>query len=100
MGGPKGYGFVSFLDIVDFSRALKEMEWTYIFNRPCKLCKSTWYLRTTAIIDLGKVTKRDKNKIKFNELKTKDNILHKRNKKHHIGGVPNFSFSLNREFLS
>merc|ERR1712190_33653 len=53
--GPKGFGFVSFLEANDFSRALREMEWTYIFNRPRKLCKSSWNDRTTAILDHGRI---------------------------------------------
>jgi hypothetical protein len=95
--GPKGYGFVSFLDVVDFSRALKEMEWTYIFNRPCKLCKSTWYARTTTISETSQVSKTKKLEFKVLNLKSKQKLLHKRNKKHHIGGVPNLSFPLTRE---
>mmetsp|Transcript_25746 Transcript_25746/g.72120 ORF Transcript_25746/g.72120 Transcript_25746/m.72120 type:complete len:314 (+) Transcript_25746:59-1000(+) len=38
----RGFGFVSFLDPVDFTKALKEMNFKYIGNRPCKLRKSSW----------------------------------------------------------
>mmetsp|Transcript_3739 Transcript_3739/g.8680 ORF Transcript_3739/g.8680 Transcript_3739/m.8680 type:complete len:265 (+) Transcript_3739:36-830(+) len=38
----KGFGFVSFMDSLDFAKALKEMNGKYIGNRPCKLRKSTW----------------------------------------------------------
>lgn len=42
----KGFGFVSFLDVVDFAKAMREMNGKYIGNRPCKLSKSTWDERT------------------------------------------------------
>jgi RNA recognition motif-containing protein len=38
----KGYGFVSFRDVSDYTSALKEMQNKYIGHRPCKLSKSTW----------------------------------------------------------
>jgi RNA recognition motif-containing protein len=38
----KGYGFVSFRDLPDFIRAMKEMNGKYVGNRPIKLRKSTW----------------------------------------------------------
>lgn len=38
----KGFGFVSFMDVADFAKALREMNGKYIGNRPCKLRKSTW----------------------------------------------------------
>jgi len=38
----KGFGFVSFMDSLDFAKALKEMNGKYIGNRPAKLRKSTW----------------------------------------------------------
>jgi RNA recognition motif-containing protein len=42
----KGFGFVSFLDVNDFAKAIKEMSGKYIGNRPCKLRKSSWEERT------------------------------------------------------
>ena len=45
-GKNKGYGFVSFLDIGDYARAMKEMAGKFIGNRPVKLRKSTWSERT------------------------------------------------------
>lgn len=45
----KGYGFISFLDVTDYTRALKEMEGTYIINRPCRLSKSTWDERNASV---------------------------------------------------
>jgi RNA recognition motif-containing protein len=33
----KGYGFVSFKDVSDYTSALKEMQGKYIGNRPCKV---------------------------------------------------------------
>jgi RNA recognition motif-containing protein len=44
-GKSKGYGFVSLLDPIEFLRALKEMNGSYIGNRPCKLKKSNWKQR-------------------------------------------------------
>jgi RNA recognition motif-containing protein len=41
-GKSKGYGFVSFSNVGDFVKAVKEMNGKYIGNRPCKLRKSTW----------------------------------------------------------
>ena len=41
-----GYGFVSFSDLAEGARALKEMNGRYIGNRPCKLKKSHWQDRT------------------------------------------------------
>lgn len=37
---PKGYGFVSFADPADFTKALKECQGKYVGNRPVKLKKS------------------------------------------------------------
>eukprot|EP00802_Teleaulax_amphioxeia_P020761 Tamp_21060.p1 GENE.Tamp_21060~~Tamp_21060.p1 ORF type:complete len:335 (-),score=68.69 Tamp_21060:160-1119(-) len=37
---PKGYGFVSFSDPADFTKAIKEMNGKYVGNRPVKLMKS------------------------------------------------------------
>lgn len=45
-GKTRGYGFVSFLDVEDFMKALREMNGKYIGNRPIKLRKSTWEDRT------------------------------------------------------
>ena len=45
-GKNKGYGFVSFLDVVDYSTAMKEMNGKFIGNRPVKLKKSQWDERT------------------------------------------------------
>lgn len=38
----KGYGFVSFKDPADFTRAIKEMDGKYVGSRPIKLRKSNW----------------------------------------------------------
>jgi len=38
----KGYGFVSFRDPADFTRAIKEMDGKYVGSRPIKLRKSNW----------------------------------------------------------
>merc|ERR1711998_770274 len=61
--GPKGYGFVSFLDVADFSRSLTEMEGTYIITRPCKLTKSTWEERTVSIWKDGKIERQKRRKL-------------------------------------
>lgn len=38
----KGYGFVSFKDPQDFTRAIKELNGKYVGSRPIKLSKSSW----------------------------------------------------------
>lgn len=38
----KGYGFVSFGDPADFTKAMREMNGKYVGNRPVKLMKSEW----------------------------------------------------------
>ena len=38
----KGYGFVSFKDPADFTRAIKELNGKYVGSRPIKLSKSNW----------------------------------------------------------
>ena len=38
----KGYGFVSFRDPTDFTKAMKEMNGKYVGSRPIKLRKSNW----------------------------------------------------------
>jgi RNA recognition motif-containing protein len=54
-GKSKGFGFVSLLDPIEFLNALKEMNGTYIGNRPCKLKKSNWKQR-----DMDERMKKDK----------------------------------------
>ncbi|VDK23455.1 unnamed protein product [Taenia asiatica] len=41
-GKSRGYGFVSFSDPNDFTRAMREMNGKYVGNRPIKLKKSDW----------------------------------------------------------
>ncbi|VDD76122.1 unnamed protein product [Mesocestoides corti] len=41
-GKSRGYGFVSFSDPNDFTRAIREMNGKYVGNRPIKLKKSDW----------------------------------------------------------
>lgn len=38
----KGYGFVSFKDPADFTKAIKEMDGKYVGSRPIKLRRSNW----------------------------------------------------------
>jgi len=94
--GPKGYGFVSFLDVTDFSRALKEMEGTYIINRPCKLSQSTWNDRTSAVVKNGKLKRREDAELDLIfhqlEMSCSDKKMRRR-KNYHIKGVPNYVFA-------
>ncbi|XP_018573737.1 RNA-binding protein 42 [Anoplophora glabripennis] len=46
----KGYGFVSFKDPADFTKAMKEMNGRYVGSRPIKLRKSTWRNRCIDIV--------------------------------------------------
>ncbi|KAK5644209.1 hypothetical protein RI129_008054 [Pyrocoelia pectoralis] len=45
----KGYGFVSFKDPADFTKAMKEMNGRYVGSRPIKLRKSCWKNRCVEI---------------------------------------------------
>jgi len=55
----KGYGFVSFKDPADFTKAIKEVDGKYVGSRPIKLRKSNW---------------KDRN---VEQVKTKQNHKHK-----------------------
>ncbi|CAL8105669.1 unnamed protein product [Calicophoron daubneyi] len=44
-GKSRGYGFVSFSDPADFTRAMREMNGKYVGNRPIKLKRSDWRSR-------------------------------------------------------
>jgi len=46
----KGYGFVSFKDPSDFTRAIKEMNGQFVGSRPIKLSKSNWKDRNVDIV--------------------------------------------------
>ncbi|KYB27828.1 RNA-binding protein 42 isoform X2 [Tribolium castaneum] len=46
----KGYGFISFSDPADFTKAMKEMNGRYVGSRPIKLRKSTWRNRCIDIV--------------------------------------------------
>mmetsp|Transcript_35906 Transcript_35906/g.94122 ORF Transcript_35906/g.94122 Transcript_35906/m.94122 type:complete len:177 (+) Transcript_35906:3-533(+) len=62
----RGYGFVSFKDPNDYSRAMKEMHGKYIGNRPVKLRKSTWKDR-----DVKVAKKKERQKAVAGEAKAK-----------------------------
>lgn len=42
---PKGYGFISFGEPWDMTKAMREMDNKYVGSRPVKLKKSTWAVR-------------------------------------------------------
>ncbi|KAG5861524.1 hypothetical protein JTB14_033652 [Gonioctena quinquepunctata] len=46
----KGYGFISFKDPADFTKAMKEMNGRYVGSRPIKLRKSTWRNRCIDVV--------------------------------------------------
>ncbi|KAK3909226.1 RNA-binding protein 42 [Frankliniella fusca] len=46
----KGFGFVSFKDPQDFTRAMKEMNGRYVGSRPIKLRKSSWKNRSAEVV--------------------------------------------------
>lgn len=46
----KGFGFVSFSDPMDFTKAMKEMNGKYVGSRPIKLRKSNWKDRNIEIV--------------------------------------------------
>ncbi|CAG9865325.1 unnamed protein product [Phyllotreta striolata] len=64
----KGYGFVSFKDPADFTKAMKEMNGRYVGSRPIKLRKSSWRNRC---IDV--VKKKEKEKVALLNLLTSGN---------------------------
>merc|ERR1711936_1367234 len=46
----KGFGFVSFRDPSDFTRAMREMNGKYVGSRPIKMRKSNWRDRNIEIV--------------------------------------------------
>ncbi len=46
----KGYGFVSFQDPADFTKAVREMNGKYVGSRPIKLRKSNWKDRNIDVV--------------------------------------------------
>ena len=46
----KGFGFVSFKDPSDFTRAMREMNGKYVGSRPIKMRKSNWRDRNIEIV--------------------------------------------------
>ncbi|CAH1174196.1 unnamed protein product [Phaedon cochleariae] len=46
----KGYGFVSFKDPADFTKAMKEVNGRYVGSRPIKLRKSSWRNRCIDVV--------------------------------------------------
>ena len=46
----KGFGFVSFKDPSDFTRAMKELNGKYVGSRPIKLRKSNWKDRNIEVV--------------------------------------------------
>merc|ERR1711878_68668 len=55
----KGFGFVSFKDPSDFTRAMREMNGKYVGSRPIKMKKSAWKDRN---IDVVKTKIKEKQK--------------------------------------
>jgi len=58
----KGFGFVSLGDAHDYARAIKEVNGTYVGNRPCKLRKSDWAERAKVAKPQGRKGKKGKGK--------------------------------------
>jgi len=58
----KGYGFVSFRDPADFTKAIKEVDGKYVGSRPIKLRKSNWKDRN---VEQVKTKQNHKNKMGF-----------------------------------
>jgi len=46
----KGYGFISFRDPTDFTKAMREMDGKYVGSRPIKLRKSNWKDRNIDVV--------------------------------------------------
>merc|ERR1719422_172095 len=58
----KGYGFVSFKDPTDFTRAIKELNGKYVGSRPIKLSKSSWKDRN---VDQVKAKQKEKKQMGY-----------------------------------
>lgn len=58
----KGFGFVSFRDPSDFTRAMREMNGKYVGSRPIKMRKSNWKDRN---IDVVKHKQKEKQKMGY-----------------------------------
>ena len=58
----KGFGFVSFKDPSDFTRAMREMNGKYVGSRPIKMKKSAWKDRN---IDVVKTKIKEKQKMGY-----------------------------------
>jgi len=56
-GKNKGFGFVSFKDPDDYTKAMREMNGKYVGSRPVKLRKSTWQDRNLDNRDPNEVAK-------------------------------------------
>jgi len=59
---PKGYGFVSFAEPWDMTKAMREMDNKYVGSRPVKLKKSTWADRN---VNSAKQSQWEYHKVKF-----------------------------------
>ena len=78
-GKARGYGFVSFLDAVDASKAIREMDGKFISHRPITVKKSTWN-------DRQDVTVHKKSKSKDGSWQNLSR-MNKRQKNRHITGL-------------
>jgi len=58
----RGFGFVSFKDPVDFTRAMKDLNGKYVGSRPIKLRKSNWKDRN---IDVARQKLKQKQQMGF-----------------------------------
>ena len=56
------YGFVSFKDPTDFTRAIKELNGKYVGSRPIKLSKSSWKDRN---VDQVKAKQKEKKQMGY-----------------------------------
>ena len=52
-----GFGFVSFRDPADFTKAMREMNGKYVGSRPIKMRKSNWKDRNIEIVKQKQKTK-------------------------------------------
>ena len=55
----KGYGFVSFKDPTDFTKAMREMNGKYVGSRPIKMRKSNWKDRNIDVVRQKQKAKQD-----------------------------------------
>ena len=80
----KGYGFVSFGDLMEGAKVLREMEGKYVGNRPCKLKRSDWQRREVEATEEQIDAAAEKLSKKRLDPKKEKKSHHQRDKRKHV----------------